>query len=191
MLLLTLRGTPTMYYGDEIGMMQVSIPAERVSDPLERNMPGFGLGRDGARTPMQWTAACSAASPATNLGCPSLGVSHPKRGQSGAVPGFGAQPLPASDRIAAKDAALVVGSYRRIATEGEVLVFVRQLGEESVLVALNFGSGAATVNVGRKAGLVGSCCRPVAAGEGEPVGGSLQLNGNEGWVIAPETDWEG
>jgi alpha-glucosidase len=57
MLLLTLRGTPTIYYGDELGMIQVSVPAERVSDPLERNMPGFGLGRDGSRTPMQWDNA--------------------------------------------------------------------------------------------------------------------------------------
>src|SRR6266700_2378726 len=57
MLLLTLRGTPTLYYGDEIGMKQVAIPAERVQDPFEKNVPGQGIGRDGARTPMQWDAA--------------------------------------------------------------------------------------------------------------------------------------
>jgi alpha-glucosidase len=44
MLLLTLRGTPTLYYGDEIGMTDV---------PIRRYDPG---GRDGERTPMQWTA---------------------------------------------------------------------------------------------------------------------------------------
>jgi alpha-glucosidase len=43
MLLLTLRGTPTLYYGDEIGMANVSIPPERVQDPLERNVPGLRL----------------------------------------------------------------------------------------------------------------------------------------------------
>ena len=60
MLLLTLRGTPTIYYGDEIGMQQVPIPPERVRDPFEKNVPGIGVGRDGCRTPMQWdaTAAC-------------------------------------------------------------------------------------------------------------------------------------
>jgi hypothetical protein len=52
MLLLTLRGTPTLYYGDEIGMENVAIPPDRVQDPWERNEPG--LGRDPARTPMQW-----------------------------------------------------------------------------------------------------------------------------------------
>src|SRR5205807_8023511 len=55
-LLLTLRGTPTIYYGDELGMEQVKIPPDRVRDPWEKNVPGLGLGRDGARTPMQWDA---------------------------------------------------------------------------------------------------------------------------------------
>src|SRR3712207_12665 len=52
MLLLTLRGTPTIYQGEEIGMTDVPIPPERVQDPWERNVPG--LGRDPQRTPMQW-----------------------------------------------------------------------------------------------------------------------------------------
>ena len=51
-LVLTLRGTPTLYYGDEIGMLNVEIPADRQQDPWGRRMPGFG--RDGCRTPMQW-----------------------------------------------------------------------------------------------------------------------------------------
>ena len=55
MLLLTLRGTPTMYYGDEIGMHDVQIPADKVRDPFEKNVPGLGLGRDPERTPMQWS----------------------------------------------------------------------------------------------------------------------------------------
>jgi alpha-glucosidase len=56
MLLLTLRGTPTMYYGDELGMLNVPIPADRVQDPFEKNVPGKGLGRDPSRTPMLWNA---------------------------------------------------------------------------------------------------------------------------------------
>jgi alpha-glucosidase len=60
MLLLTLRGTPTIYQGEEIGMQDVPIPPERVQDPWERNVPGLGLGRDPVRTPMQWDAAKNA-----------------------------------------------------------------------------------------------------------------------------------
>ena len=59
MLLLTLRGTPTLYYGDEIGMRDVPIPPDRVQDPFEKNVPGMGLGRDPERTPMQWDATRS------------------------------------------------------------------------------------------------------------------------------------
>ncbi|HVU57784.1 MAG TPA: alpha-amylase family glycosyl hydrolase [Puia sp.] len=53
-LLLTLRGTPTLYYGDEIGMRDVPIPEEEIQDPQGLNMPGKNLSRDPERTPMQW-----------------------------------------------------------------------------------------------------------------------------------------
>jgi alpha-glucosidase len=42
MLLLTLSGTPTLYYGDEIGMADVAIPADQVQDPRELREPGIG-----------------------------------------------------------------------------------------------------------------------------------------------------
>ena len=54
MLLLTLRGTPTIYYGEEIGMTNVDIPPERQLDPAGLRQPGQGQGRDLCRTPMQW-----------------------------------------------------------------------------------------------------------------------------------------
>jgi alpha-glucosidase len=57
-MLLTLRGTPTIYYGDEIGMMDMDIPSDAQADPWGRRRPG--LGRDGCRTPMQWTAEANA-----------------------------------------------------------------------------------------------------------------------------------
>ncbi len=54
MLLLTLRGTPTMYYGDELGLARVEMPPDAVQDPWGKNEPGHG--RDPSRTPMQWDA---------------------------------------------------------------------------------------------------------------------------------------
>ena len=54
MLLLSLPGTITLYYGDEIGMTNVSIPPEIVQDPAEKNEPGIGVGRDPERTPVPW-----------------------------------------------------------------------------------------------------------------------------------------
>ncbi len=54
MLLLTLRGTPTLYYGDELGMEDVPIAPDQVQDPAEKNEPGKGRGRDPERSPMLW-----------------------------------------------------------------------------------------------------------------------------------------
>ncbi len=60
LLLLTLRGTPVIYYGEEIGMRQVKISKKQQKDPIA-NLKFFGLplgkffARDGCRTPMQWT----------------------------------------------------------------------------------------------------------------------------------------
>lgn len=54
MLLLTLRGTPMMYYGDEIGMVNGQIPPDKYQDPQARNEPGIAFSRDNVRTPMQW-----------------------------------------------------------------------------------------------------------------------------------------
>ena len=50
---LTLRGTPTIYQGEELGLTDVAIPPELVQDPWEKNVPRLGLGRDPVRTPMR------------------------------------------------------------------------------------------------------------------------------------------
>ena len=60
LLLLTLRGTPTLYYGDELGLHDVPIAPEQVQDPWEWQTPGLGLGRDPERAPMPWSEAESA-----------------------------------------------------------------------------------------------------------------------------------
>jgi len=65
MLLLTLRGTPTLYYGDEVGMNDVPIPPELEQDPFGLREPGFG--RDSNRTPMQWSPAPNAGFSAPNV----------------------------------------------------------------------------------------------------------------------------
>lgn len=60
MLQLTLRGLPTIYYGEELGMKDGDIPQDKIQDPFEINVPGLGLGRDKERTPMQWNKAKNA-----------------------------------------------------------------------------------------------------------------------------------
>ena len=51
---LTLKGTPFIYYGEEIGMKNTSIAKSRIKDPLGKMYWPIYKGRDGARTPMQW-----------------------------------------------------------------------------------------------------------------------------------------
>jgi alpha-glucosidase len=58
LLLLTLRGTPTIYYGEEIGMVDVPVATADARDPLEVREPGRG--RDPERSPMQWDASPNA-----------------------------------------------------------------------------------------------------------------------------------
>src|SRR4051812_46857652 len=77
MLLFTLRGTPTLYYGDELGMPDVAIPPERVQDPFAE------AGRDPARTPMPWSGQAGAGftdrEPWLPLGDRSLNVAAQRR----------------------------------------------------------------------------------------------------------------
>jgi alpha-glucosidase len=60
MLLLTLRGTPTMYQGDELGIGKVDIPPDRIRDPQHFRQPDLDIGRDRSRTPMPWDASPNA-----------------------------------------------------------------------------------------------------------------------------------
>ncbi|HOO31687.1 MAG TPA: alpha-amylase family glycosyl hydrolase [Thermotogota bacterium] len=53
-MLLTLRGTPFIYYGEELGMEDVEVPFEKMVDPEGVNFWPEAKGRDPERTPMQW-----------------------------------------------------------------------------------------------------------------------------------------
>ena len=55
-LLLTLKGTPFIYYGEEIGMRNSRIRYRDIQDPLGKRFWPFFSGRDKARTPMQWNS---------------------------------------------------------------------------------------------------------------------------------------
>lgn len=139
MLLLTLRGTPTLYYGDELGMQQVAIPPEDQQDPWAIHEPG--LGRDGCRTPMQWDAS------------PMAGFSRAHRSWLPLTPDH------ATVNVAAQrsDPTSLLNLYRRLlalrrgmpsirygsyapidATTEEIFAYQRSAGAESVLVVLNF-----------------------------------------------------
>ena len=55
---LTMRGTPFLYYGEEIGLRDVEVPFDEIIDPPARRVEeGWTWwNRDGCRSPMPWTA---------------------------------------------------------------------------------------------------------------------------------------
>ncbi|MDX9991245.1 MAG: alpha-glucosidase [Anaerolineales bacterium] len=59
-LLLTLRGTPFLYYGEEIGLRDISLARHEILDPPGKYYWPFFKGRDGCRAPMQWDASPNA-----------------------------------------------------------------------------------------------------------------------------------
>jgi alpha-glucosidase len=184
MLLMTLRGTPTVYYGDEIGMVDVPIPPDRVQDPLEKRLPGLGLGRDGARTPMQWDASDFAGFSQVE---PWLPVAEDfrhenvanQRDDSGSIYNLYRRLSLARRR----SPALNRGTYRPIVATGDTLLYVRSHGSQRILVALNLGRepsriALATQNLGGQ--VIVSC---FADREGEIIRETIDLRPDEGLVI--------
>jgi alpha-glucosidase len=184
MLLLTLRGTPTMYYGDEIGLARVEIPPERVQDPWEKNEPGLGFNRDPERTPMQWDAS-------------------PHAGFSTAEPWLPLAPDYATNNVEAlsrdprsiltlyrqlvalrrSTPALAVGAYRPLETEGAVFGFVRAYGNDQTCVLLNLSGEQSAAK------LVSACdgmrvkLSTYLDRTGEQVGSNVALRPHEGLVL--------
>ncbi|MCC6491795.1 MAG: DUF3459 domain-containing protein [Pirellulales bacterium] len=148
MLLLTLRGTPTLYYGDELGMHNVPIPPDRVQDPFEKNVPGLGLGRDPERTPMPWNdqahAGFSAAAPWLPIGedAHSRNV-EAMRADSTSILALYRRLL----ELRRQESALHIGSYAAVPAHENLLAFRRRKGDSLFLVALNFGHEPAVLDV--------------------------------------------
>jgi alpha-glucosidase len=145
MLLLTLRGTPTLYYGDEIGMHNVPIPPDRVQDPFEKNVPGLGLGRDPARTPMQWTPDGNAS---FTTGAPWLPIADDlakvnvevAKGQPDSLLMLYRRLI----ELRRREPALAIGSFASVPADGDLFVYRREAAKaKRFLIALNFGSSAA------------------------------------------------
>ncbi len=144
MLLLSLRGTAFLYQGEELGLPQADVPFERLLDPEAiANWPRT-LGRDGARTPMPWTAE------------------PPCFGFSSAEPWLPADPRHGPLSVAAQtadpasclnavrglialrrgDPALRTGTMTPLDAPDGVLAFERQAGTRTLVCVFNLGNQA-------------------------------------------------
>ncbi len=136
MMLLTLRGTPFLYYGEEIGMRDVPVPPAQACDPD---------GRDPCRTPMQWDGSPAAG---FTTGQPWLPVASPPVPNAAAERDDPASLLNlyrALLRLRADCRPLREGSYHPLEAGDQVLAFERRASDERVLVVLNFGAEPASV----------------------------------------------
>ena len=146
MLLLSLPGTITLYYGEEIGMTNVPIPPGLVQDPAEKNEPGIGLGRDPERTPIPWDSSPLAG---FTTGRPWLPLGH----DHALVNVVDLEQDPESILhlyrtlivLRRSHPVLVTGELHSIAAANNVLTYERRGCGEQLRIILNLGDAPATI----------------------------------------------
>ena len=140
-LLLTLRGTPFMYYGEEIGMRDIHLRRREILDPPGKKYWPIYKGRDGCRAPMQWSDALHAG---FSAGRPWLPL-HPdfldrnvtsQQADTSSLFNFTKKLIALRKKIPA----LHQGDFIPVETSPEVLAFLRRTEDQSVLVAMNFSA---------------------------------------------------
>lgn len=177
-LYLTLRGTPIMYYGEEIGM-KTTPPTrkEDVKDPIGRTGWPKEKGRDGERTPMQWDDSQNAG---FTKGTPWLPVpptykTHNVAEESkdpNSVLEFYKKVL----KLRHTNSALLDGSYAAVnQSDANVLSYVRVYKDQGVVVALNMSDAPQKVKLELKGNGFSSAKSLVATGKSGANGDEVSL----------------
>jgi alpha-glucosidase len=147
-MLLTLRGTPFIYYGDEIGMQEGDIPREEIVDPPGRKYWPLYKGRDGCRTPMQWDSTQNAG---FSTGKPWMRVNSDFKSRSVEAQRAAPKSLLSLYRqliaLRRQSPALVRGTYRALPRPISVWAYERVTDDQRMLIALNFFSRPAQIGV--------------------------------------------
>ena len=186
MLLLTLRGTPTIYYGDEIGMRNVAIPPDRVQDPWEQNVPGLGLGRDPERTPMQWDGGPNAGFTTGRPWLPLADDAHrvnvaDQRDDAGSMLTLYRRLL----MLRRTQPALSVGSYEPLDADRDLVAYIRRGPNSRCLIALNLGSADQRLTVPAEFERGHVLVSAQVDRDGARVDRRLELRAHDGVVIGP------
>jgi alpha-glucosidase len=141
MLLLTLRGTPTLYQGDELGIGKVYIPPTRIRDPQHLRQPALDIGRDRSRTPMPWDTSENAGFSTGDPWLP-LNADWPTRNVAAQEADRASLLMLYRTLLALRRAtpALVRGDYAAVDADRDVLAYVRTYDGDRLLIALNLSA---------------------------------------------------
>ena len=180
MLLLTLRGTPTLFYGDELALLNGVIPPDQVQDPAEKNQPGIGMGRDPERTPMPWDTTPTAGFTA---GTPWLPLSPNARTASVASQLIAPRSVLALYRALLElrrlYPSLSQGDIKEVRAENGVLSYQRVSGDRRLHILLNLTDDLRqTVTPAGRILLT-----TILDGSGAQVGGPFTLEAGEGVLL--------
>ncbi|HSR45685.1 MAG TPA: alpha-amylase family glycosyl hydrolase [Acidimicrobiia bacterium] len=185
MLLLTLRGTPTLYYGDELGLTNVDIPRDLQQDPWALQEPAVES-RDGCRTPMPWDGSPTAGFSPPDSADPWLPIPEEHRAASVAAqledPRSILELYRQLLRLRRDHESLRVGDYQSATTAEGVFAYSRTLGADQLLVALNFTDEERVVSTGR-----GEVLLSTGLDRDGSIRRRLILRPNEGVVIRLES----
>jgi alpha-glucosidase len=184
-LLLTLRGTPTIYYGDELGLEDVSIPSDRIRDPQGLRI-SEEFSRDPQRTPMPWDSSTNAGFSDAE---PWLPLNEDARKTNVATLRENADSMLTFYRrllkLRRERPALSIGTYGPIQAEGNTIAYIREDGDDRIAVALNLGDETQSVNLGEHSGhLIGGTHSDAL---GKSVRGEIELRPNEAIIIDLDT----
>jgi alpha-glucosidase len=182
MLLLTLKGTPFFFAGDELGMEQVPVPKDRIVDPFEKLLAGYGLNRDPERTPMRWDHTPNAGFSEGEPWLP-MGANLRERHVS-ALKEDERSLLWLYKRLIAlrrSEPALRTGAYVPERSCNDLLIYRRVAGDERVLIALNLLPEPRRLQFDGRAGVLLST--HLDQFHGDTVAGPIILRPDEGFAI--------
>ena len=180
LLLFSLPGTLTVYYGEELGMQNVVIAPEEVQDPAEKRQPGIGMGRDPERTPMPWdashTCGFSDGTPWLPIGDVNKAVNvETLKDDPSSMLSFYRHLL----RLRHQEGTLVSGKLANLAAEDGLVQFIRSDADKRFAVLVNLSETARDVKI--DAGVIVACTD--LAREREQVNAAVHVEPDEAMLI--------
>jgi alpha-glucosidase len=179
LLLLTLRGTPTLYMGDEIGMLNGEISESQLQDPQGKVL-GLAYTRDVCRTPMQWDGSAYAGFSRSETWLP-VNKDYPTRNVKNQLADKQSILNLYRQLIAYRrqHPSLNAGSYQSIEAPEGVYAYLRESDGEKHLIALNFTTEAKTLLLPAEGEIVLS----TGLERSGKLNKNLELAGDEGLLI--------